>query len=118
MAKDFGRHDTKQMLESLIKNTDQRDERAIISLILESIESYGWGEHKVETFDLLEGVITFTVTDNPTIDLCNTDDSPQCYFMKGVLSGIIKEVTEIDFLPLSHTCKKGKNTCTLSFTRQ
>lgn len=106
------------MLESLKHDKDERDERAIIALILDSIGSFGWGEHMVEKFDLIGGEMVFTVTDNPIIDLCETGESPQCYFMKGVLSGIIKEITEIDFQPSGHTCKDENKTCRLSFTKQ
>jgi len=117
MSRDFGMHDTKQMLESLVQDNDLKDERATISMVLESISTFGWGEHKLEKFDLIGGEISFTVDDNHTIDLCQTGESPQCFFMKGVLSGIIKEVTEIDFQPSGHTCKNGNKTCLLLFKR-
>ncbi len=117
MAKDFGGHDTKLMLESLKQDTNLKDEREILSMLLEAIGSLGWGEHKVDEFDLLAGEITFSVSDNPIIDLCETGESPQCYFMKGVLSGMIKEVTEIDFQPSSHTCRDENRVCRLSFIR-
>jgi len=118
MARDFGMHDTKQMLESLEQDADQKDERAIISMLLDSIGSLGWGNHRVEKFDLMGGEIVFEVSENPTIDLCDTGESPQCYFMKGVLSGMIKEVTEIDFQPSSHSCRDENKVCRLYFTRQ
>jgi len=118
MARDFGIHDTKQMLESLKQNNDQRDERAIISILLDSIGSFGWGEYRLEKFDLMGGEIVFTVSNNPMIDLYKTGEQPQYYFMKGVLSGVIKEITEIDFHPSGQTCKDENNVFRLSFTRQ
>jgi len=118
MARDFGGHDTKLMLESLEQDTEQKDEQDIISMLLDAIGSLGWGDHVVDKFDLLGGEITFTVSDNPIIDLCDTGESPQCYFMKGVLSGMIREVTEIDFQPSSHTCRDENNICRLFFTRK
>ena len=117
MARDFGEHDTKLMLESLKQDAEQKDEREIISMLLDAIGTLGWGEHGVEKFDLLGGEITFKVSNNPIIDLCGTGDSPQCYFMKGVISGMIKEVTEIDFQPSNHTCRDENKVCRLYFTR-
>ncbi len=118
MARDFSMHDTKQMLESLKQEIEQRDEQAIMSLILDSIGSFGWGKHKVEKFDLLGGEIVFAISGNPTLDLCDTGESPQCYFLKGVLSGVIKEVTEINFAPSDHSCKDENKVCRLFFTRK
>lgn len=118
MARDFGVHDTKQMLESLKQDTEQRDERDIISLILESIGSFGWGQYKLEKYDLMGGEIVFTVSDNPMIDLYKTGEHPQYFFMRGVLSGVIKEVTGVDFQPSGHISKEENKVRRLSFTRQ
>ncbi len=118
MARDFGVNDTKQMLTSLKKDASQRDERAIMVMLLDSISTFGWGEYRIDTFDLMGGEITFTVSGNPTFDLCDTGESPQCYFMKGLLSGIIKEVTKINYHPTNQTCKDENKICRLVFTRQ
>lgn len=118
MAYDFGRYDTKQMLVLLEQDKEQGDERDILTAILDSISSFGWGDHKIDKFDLLGGDVSFTISDNPTLDLCETGESPQCYFMKGVLSGMIKEITEVDFQPTDQVCRDENNVCHLFFKRR
>ncbi len=117
MAREFGIYDTKQMLALLKSDSSINNEASIVSELLDSITSFGWGQYKIGKFDLLEGEIEIIVKDNPTLVNCNKTNSSQCFFVKGVLSGIIKEATEIEFHPSKHICQDDNNTCQFSFTR-
>lgn len=117
MAKDFGAYDSQQMLPLMKHNDGSVDEREIVEMLLDSISSFNWGSYSIEKFDLINGEIVFNIIDNPILELCDTEDAPQCFFVKGVLSGIIKEVTGIDYTPASKLCKMKGNTCQLVFTR-
>ncbi|MCB2173220.1 hypothetical protein KQH65_10815 [archaeon] len=117
MAKDFGIYDSQQMLPLLEYKEDLVDEQQIVQMLLDSISSHNWGKYEIEKFDLINGEIIINIHDNPFLELCDTKDNPHCFFMKGVLSGIVKEVTDLDFIPSTQNCKMKGNTCQLIFNR-
>lgn len=117
MARDFGIYDSQQMLPLLEYNEDLVEEQEIVQMLLDSISSHNWGKYEIMKFDLINGEIIINIQENPILELCDTKESPQCFFVKGVLSGILKEVTDLDFNPSTQKCKMKGNTCQLIFTR-
>ena len=118
MAKDFGAYDSKQMLASLEYKDDVVNEQAVVQMLLDSISSYNWGKYEIVKFDLINGEITFNIIGNPILEMCSAKDSPQCFFTKGAIAGIITEVTGIDFNPSAMTCKDDTNVCQIVFNKK
>ena len=118
MAKEFGVYDSQQMLSLLNENDELVDKQTIVQMLLDSISSFNWGRYEITKFNLLTGEIIINIIDNPVLTLCDKRNTPTCFFVKGVLSGIIKVVTEIEFKPTAQVCKIEEDVCQFKFTRR
>jgi len=116
MAKEFGVYDSQQMLSLLNENDELVDKQSLVQMLLDSISSFNWGRYEITKFNLLTGEIVINIIDNPVLN-CDTPNTPSCFFVKGVLSGIIKVVTEIEFKPAAQVCKIEEDVCQFKFTR-
>ena len=117
MSRDFGRYDTKKMLESGVFKEMEGDEKKIFEALLEGVEELGWGEHSLDVFDLIKGEIWVSIENSGLAGFCVDQGSPQCFFMKGSLSGILKEVTEQDFFPEKVECDQEHSKCRILLKR-
>ena len=101
-----------------VNKDDVVNEQAVVQMLLDSISSYNWGKYEIVKFDLINGEIIFNIIGNPILEMCSAKDSPQCFFTKGAIAGIITEVTGIDFNPSAMTCKDDTNVCQIVFNKK
>lgn len=117
MSRDFGMYDAKKMLESEVFKEMEGDEEKILEALLGGVEELGWGKHTLDLFDLIKGEIRVSIMNSGLADLCVGQNSPQCFFMKGTLSGVLKEVIEQDFYPEKVECDREHSTCRITLKR-
>ncbi len=117
MSRDFGRYDTKEMLVSGVFKEMEGDEKKIFEALLGGVEELGWGKHTLDSFDLIKGEIRVSIENSGLANICEDQSSPQCFFMKGSLSGILKEVTEQDFYPDMVECDHEHSKCRIILKR-
>ncbi len=75
---------------------------ALFNLVLEGASKIGWANMVVEEFNPQTGNIKVVLKDNAFKQFCLRFNMPQCFFMRGYLSGIIKELTNVDYI-FSHS---------------
>ena len=80
-----------------IKNDEESLDR-LFNLVLEKASKIGWANMVIEEFDLQSGAVKVVMKDNAFKQFCLRMNLPQCYFLRGYLSGIIKELTNVDYM--------------------
>jgi predicted hydrocarbon binding protein len=117
MSRDFGRYDTRKMMESDAFKDLMGDNEKIFEFLLKGVEELGWGKHTLDLFDLIKGEVRLSIENYSLANFCEDQSSPQCFFMKGTLSGFLKEVTEQDFYPEKIECDHDNSICRVMFKR-
>lgn len=92
MGKDVGSYEARKILQEL--EDSEAEPEALMEKILEEVSGHGWGELRLEEFDLVEGVVEVVLQHNVFEAHCEEIDMPQCFFLRGYLAGIIEELTE------------------------
>jgi predicted hydrocarbon binding protein len=118
MSRDFGRYDTKKMMESESIKGLEGDVQKIIEALFKGVEDLGWGTNTLDHFDLIKGEVSVTIGNYGLANYCEDQSSPQCFFLRGVLSGFLKEVTEQDFYPEKIECEHENSICRIRLKRR
>ncbi len=69
----------------------------LFNLVLEKASEVGWARMIANEFNPQTGSIKVVLQDNAFKDFCLAINLPQCFFLRGYLSGIIKELTNVDY---------------------
>ena len=83
----------------IMNNIDRRGEllEDLFKKVIKSASKIGWANMVVEEFNPQTGNIKVVLQDNSFKQYCLRLDMPQCFFLRGYLSGIIKELTNMDY---------------------
>jgi len=65
--------------------------------VINSANQIGWANMVVEEFNPQNGKIKVVLQDNSFKQFCLRLNMPQCFFLRGYISGIIKELTNVDY---------------------
>ena len=95
MGRENGRVFSKEVLSK--QGEDQGSLEQRFRLIIEQASKIGWADMHVEEFNTDNGSIRVVLKDNIFKTYCIKIDLPQCYFLRGYLVGIIKELTNMDY---------------------
>lgn len=69
----------------------------IFEKVINSASQIGWANMVVEEFNPQNGKIKVVLQDNAFKQFCLRLNMPQCFFLRGYISGIIKELTNVDY---------------------
>lgn len=69
----------------------------LFGMVIHSASQIGWANMVVEEFNPQSGNIKVVLQDNSFKQFCLRLNMPQCFFLRGYLSGIIKELTNVDY---------------------
>ena len=67
-------------------------------MVLKEATHVGWANMVVEEFNPQTGNIKVVLQNNTFKSYCLRTNMPQCFFLRGYLSGIIKELTNMDYV--------------------
>lgn len=81
---------------SKINNEGESLENLFVRVI-NSANQIGWANMVVEEFNPQKGKIKVVLQDNSFKQFCLRLNMPQCFFLRGYISGIIKELTNVDY---------------------
>lgn len=73
------------------------------SVIKESSKD-GWANMELFEFNPQNGAIEVLLKQNVFQPVCTQLHQPQCFFLRGYISGIIKELTNMDYMFFSSQC--------------
>ena len=83
---------------------EERSLDDLFNFVLEKASRIGWANMVIEEFDLQSGAIKVVMKDNTFKKFCLRMHMPQCFFLRGYLSGIIKELTNVDYIFSDSDC--------------
>jgi predicted hydrocarbon binding protein len=69
----------------------------VFEKVINSASQIGWANMVVEEFNPQNGKIKVVLQDNSFKQFCLRLNMPQCFFLRGYISGIIKELTNVDY---------------------
>ncbi|RLI02931.1 hypothetical protein DRO31_02960 [Candidatus Bathyarchaeota archaeon] len=69
----------------------------LFEMVINSASQIGWANMVVEEFNPQNGKIKVVLQDNSFKQFCLRLNMPQCFFLRGYISGIIKELTNVDY---------------------
>ena len=69
----------------------------LFEMVINSASQIGWANMVVEEFNPQNGKIKVVLQDNAFKHFCLRLNMPQCFFLRGYISGIIKELTNVDY---------------------
>jgi len=81
---------------SKINNEGESLEK-LFEMVINSASQIGWANMVVEEFNPQNGKIKVVLQDNSFKQFCLRLNMPQCFFLRGYISGIIKELTNVDY---------------------
>ena len=76
----------------------------LFNMVLEKASKIGWANMVVEEFNPQTGTIKVVMKDNTFKHYCLKMNMPQCFFLRGYISGIIKELTNVDYMFSNSEC--------------
>lgn len=102
----MGRENGMTFCRNAISEVEHEDESlvSLFNLVLEKASRIGWANMVVEEFELQSGAIKVVMKDNTFKHFCVKMHMPQCFFLRGYLSGIIKELTNVDYIFSNSEC--------------
>ena len=85
---------------------------------LDMVKSLGWGDISFDEMNWAKGEFKVSMTNNNFIDYCKSGQDSMCFFIKGVLTGTIEEITHQQFSISEEECvKKGGEKCVFLLKR-
>lgn len=116
MSKEYG--------HSIIKKFSQLSGITDIEIIQKQIEAHlhnvnrlGWGEIEFTKMDLVEGLFDVELKKNMFRSRCVGKHSAVCYYIRGVLTGTMEEVTGHTLKVETADCNESSDYCCFKFTK-
>ena len=97
----------------------EHTKRELMENALARVTATGLAEVHLEAFDLEAGDVKVRYHDSVFKPLCLRVDLPQCYWMRGFLTGIVSEVAGVTLAFRESECyASGDADCSISLKRQ
>ena len=117
IGRDYGIQYCKGALARLPSNEMELDE--LFRYIIETVSSDGWANMELDEFNPQKGTVHVILKQNVFQPECSMLHKPQCFFLRGYLSGIIKELTNMDYMFFSSQCLgHGDENCSIKLISQ
>ncbi len=112
IGRDFGVHYSQTVLNGY--ESDEMELQDLFSHVINEASKDGWANMEVDEFNPHEGTIGVILKNNVFKPRCLNIHSPQCFFLRGYISGVIKELTNMDYRFFSSQCYAKKDEhCTM-----
>ncbi len=116
MSKQYGRHIIQSAKNSYTGAPE--DNEVTMDKHLDKVKSLGWGEMSFDEMDWIKGEFKVAMRENMFLDYCKSGRDGVCYFIKGVMTGTVEEITHQRFSITELECvKKGASKCVFSLKR-
>ena len=102
IGRDFGIHYCQSMLARI--NSKEMELRELFDYVIQNASQDGWANMEIDEFNPQNGAIHVILKQNVFKPKCTMLHSPQCFFIRGYISGIIKELTNVDYMFFSSQC--------------
>lgn len=73
------------------------------------VRNLGWGEYKIESFNLEEGVVMVQGKSGKSILSCDMKDDPMLFFIKGALVGAVSMILNRGFEIIVEKCRENED---------
>ena len=111
MGRDAGIHFTSEVLSEI---KEEMELQALFEVVITRSSGDGWANMSIKEFNPQSGSIEIILMDNAFRPMCLHLDLPQCFFLRGYISGMIKELTNMDYKFFSSQCLgNGDEDCTI-----
>jgi len=111
MGRDAGIHYTSSVVSEI---TEEMELQALFVAVISRSSRDGWANMSVKEFNPQSGSIEIILMDNAFEPMCLHLDLPQCFFLRGYISGMIKELTNMDYKFFSSQCyANGDEDCSI-----
>ncbi len=111
MGRDAGINYTTEVVAEF---NQEMELQALFEVVIKRASGDGWANMVLKEFDTQRGIIEIILMDNAFKPMCLHLDLPQCFFLRGYISGIIKELTNMDYRFFSSQCLgDGDHDCTI-----
>ena len=88
--------------------------QALFEIVINRASGDGWANMVLKEFDPQRGSVEVILVDNVFEPMCLQLHLPQCFFLRGYISGIIKELTNMDYRFFSSQCyANGDKDCSI-----
>jgi predicted hydrocarbon binding protein len=117
IGRDFGVHYCQDVLTKL--QSDEMELREMFDYVIQTASKDGWANMELDEFNPQSGSIHVILKQNVFKPKCTMLHSPQCFFLRGYISGIIKELTNMDYMFFSSQCyAHGDEHCSIKLIAQ
>lgn len=117
MGKEYGIEYCQNILSS--RGQEELDLQEIFQYVINMGSKEGWANMELFEFNPQNGVIEVLLKQNVFKPVCTMLHQPQCFFLRGYLSGIIKELTNMDYMFYSSQCyANGDKHCSIRLIAQ
>jgi len=111
MGRDAGMQYTGGVLAEI---KEELELQALFEAVINRSSKDGWANMVLKEFDPQRGSIEIILVDNVFEPMCLHLHLPQCFFLRGYMSGIIKELTNMDYKFFSSQCyANGDKDCSI-----
>jgi predicted hydrocarbon binding protein len=100
-------------------SSDKNDLRDLFKHVIDAASKDGWANMELFEFNPQNGAIEVLLKHNVFQPACTRLHLPQCFFLRGYISGIIKELTNMDYVFFSSQCyAHGDENCSIKLVAQ
>lgn len=93
---------------------EEMELKALFEVVIKRASGDGWANMVLKEFDTQRGSIEVILMDNAFKPMCLQLHLPQCFFLRGYISGIIKELTNMNYRFFSSQCyANGGEDCSI-----
>ena len=98
----------------LAEFNEEMELQALFEIVINRASGDGWANMVLKEFDPQRGSVEVILVDNVFEPMCLQLHLPQCFFLRGYISGIIKELTNMDYRFFSSQCyANGEKDCSI-----
>jgi len=110
MSKRYGSHIIQSAMSSYTGAPEGVE--GTIDKNMDRVKSLGWGDISFDEMNWAKGEFKVSMENNSFVEYCNAGQDNMCFFIKGVLTGTIEEITHQHFSITDIECtKKGGTKC-------
>lgn len=112
MGKEYGIDFCQNVLSHREKN--ELELKELFTYVISEGSKDGWANMEIHEFNPQNGLIEVLFKQNVFQPLCLNLHQPQCFFLRGYISGVIKELTNMDYMFFSSQCySNGDEHCSV-----
>lgn len=117
MGREYGVDYCQKALSS--RDPEEIELEDLFKYVIEIASKDGWANMELFEFNPQNGAIEVLLKQNVFHPACTQLHQPQCFFLRGYISGIIKELTNMDYMFFSSQCLgHGDDHCSVRLIAQ